>query len=549
MRRLILPVLVLVVLLAGAGGGYYFYSTARSSTPKYRTAKANRGAIVSTVSATGTLNAVITVQVGSQISGQIKALYADFNTHVKKGQLIARIDPEIFEAKVNQAKAELESAQAAVLNQQANLERVMAEGENARAAVATAQANVVRDTATVANARRELDRRIDLLKKDLISQSEKDTAQTVFDTTSAQLEASRAQERAARAMLRSTEAQLRVAQAQLQSAEANVRQKRAALAQAQVDLGHTFIRAPVDGMVVSRDVDVGQTVAASLQAPVLFTIAQDLTKMQVDTNVDEADVGRVALDQEITFTVDAFPGQTFYGRIMQIRKAPRTIQNVVTYTVVVGVSNPDLKLLPGMTANVKIVTAQRSDALKIPNAALRFRPSGAVADQVAQGSQPQGEGEARAGGHGNLRGTLVKELKLTPEQQAKLDDLMTELRQKLISLRGQQLPERERQAQTDTIRQESRKRIRLFLTEEQRTRFDELVAFQEKARAGETRGRVWILGKDGQPRGVDLVLGITDGSSMEVLRGDLREGSEVIIGMASQPRNSGGRGGGLRLGF
>ncbi|MBI4562917.1 MAG: HlyD family secretion protein, partial [Candidatus Rokubacteria bacterium] len=307
MKSRALVFLVLVVLTAGATGTY-FYTQSRGSTPRYRFAKVERGPITATVSATGNLNAVITVQVGSQISGQIKELYADFNSPVKKAQIIARIDPETFEAKVKQVTAELEAARAAVLNQEAQVERARADVENARAARAGAQAQTAKAQVALLDTKRDLDRKSDLLKKELIAQSEKDTAQAAYDSALALLEAARAQEQALASAIRAVEAQLKVAEAQLQAALAQVRQREAQLEQAQVDLEHTVIRAPVDGVVVSRNVDVGQTVAASLQAPTLFTIAQDLTRMQVDTYVDEADIGQIRLGQRATFTVDSFPG-------------------------------------------------------------------------------------------------------------------------------------------------------------------------------------------------------------------------------------------------
>src|SRR5262245_46269675 len=429
MKRVALAVLALCVLGGLAFGGYGL-SAIRGQATKFRTAKVDKGAVVATACATGNVNAVTTVQVGSQVSGQIKDLFVDFNTPVKKGQLIARLDPEIFQAKVNAARADVESAQAAVLNQQANVEkmraeienvrastvtaeanveRMQADVENARAAIATAQANVAREAATAINARRELERRVDLLQRQLIAQSEKDQAQTAADTAQAQLEASRAQERAGQAALRSAQAQLlamksqakaaeaqlasaqaalRVAEALLKSAEATVRQKHAALDQARVDLEHTEIRAPVNGVVVSRSVDTGQTVAASLQAPTLFTIAEDLTRMQVETAVDEADIGRLREGMAASFTVDAFSGRTFRGEIVQIRKAPQVVQNVVTYTTVIAVANPDRILMPGMTANVRIQVDRRDDTLRVPNAALRFRPPGDASGPPADAPAP-----------------------------------------------------------------------------------------------------------------------------------------------------------------
>ncbi|MGH7262632.1 MAG: efflux RND transporter periplasmic adaptor subunit [Candidatus Rokuibacteriota bacterium] len=393
MRRRLLTLFFIAVVAVGATAAW-FYAQGRGAIPKYRFAKAEKGPLTATVSATGNLNAVITVQVGSQVSGQIRQLFADFNSPVKKGQLIARIDPDIFEAKVNQAKGDLEAAAATVLNQRALVERARADVENARAAVAVGRAQTAKAQVALLDAKRDLVRKTELLKKELIALSDMDTSQANYDSAAAQIEANRAQEQALAAAVRSGEAQFMVAEAQLKTAEAQVRQKKAALDQAQVDLDRTYIRAPVDGVVVSRNVDVGQTVAASLQAPTLFTIAQDLTQMQVDTNVDEADVGRIELGQRATFTVDSFPGQTFSGEVVQIRKAPQVVQNVVTYDVVVSAQNKELKLLPGMTANVRILVDQKPSVLKVPNAALRFRPQGMEPD----GAPRDGAGQAPARG-------------------------------------------------------------------------------------------------------------------------------------------------------
>ncbi len=391
-RRKVTFVSVLSVLILGGAGGFYMFGSGKGNT-SFRTAPVERGDVQSTISATGTLNAVITVQVGTQVSGTIKELMVDYNSRVKKGMLIARIDPATFEAKVNQAKADLESARAAVLNQQAAVAK-------AEADVATAKANVAKEDVAERDAKIKADARVRLFQEGGISQEELDTARATQDSAQAQVEA-------AQASLRASQAALEVSRAMLTAAEATVRQKQAVLAQTQVDLDNSEIRAPVDGVVVARNVDVGQTVAASLQAPTLFLIAQDLTKMQVDTNVDEADVGRVTLDQEVTFTVDSFPGQTFRGRVVQVRQAPQVVQNVVTYDTVVAVGNPELKLMPGMTANVKILVARRDNTLLVPNAAFRVRvdvapsagssgsqagsPTGQRGPQASAGSRPSGQ--------------------------------------------------------------------------------------------------------------------------------------------------------------
>lgn len=536
MRRRLLT-LAVILFVAAAATGAWLYAQGRGATPRYRLARAERGPLTATVSATGSLSAVITVQVGSQVSGQIQALHADFNSPVKKGQLIARIAPEIFEAKVGQARAELESAQAAVLNQTANVERARADLENARAALAGARAQTAKAEVARLDARRDLERKSDLLKKELIAQSEKDTAQATYDSAAAQVEAARAQEEALASTIRSVAAQLRVAEAQLQAAHAQVKQRRAALDQALVDLDHTLIRAPVDGVVVSRNVDVGQTVAASLQAPTLFTIAQDLTRMQVDTSVDEADIGRIRAGDRVSFTVDAFPGEAFEGRVVQIRKAPQVVQNVVTYNVVVGVRNPSLRLLPGMTANVRIVVDDKPSVLKIPNAALRFRPQGVEAETGARPAPaaPPSAPAARPTPEA-VRARLVKELGLSPEQERRLDPILQESRQELLALRGLDLPEGERRARARKLRDAARERIRALLTPEQRARYAGMAAAEEGSAASQgASGRVWVLGADGKPKAVSLRLGITDGTSTEVLDRALAEGQEVIVGSAERP--------------
>ena len=486
------------VLAALATAGYVF-STNRTPATRFRTATVDRGTIVATVSATGALAAVTTVQVGSQVSGQIREVLVDFNSPVRRNQLIARIDPDVFQAKLNAATADLESAQAQVLNQranvekvradventraaaataEANVERMRADVENARAVIATAQANVTRDAATTSNARLELDRRMDLARQELISKSERDQAQTAFDTAQAQLEATRAQERAGQAALRSSQAQLvagesqaraakaqvasaqatlQVAEAQLKAADATVRQKQAALEQTRLDLVHTEIRAPVDGVVVSRTIDPGQTVAASLQAPTLFTIAQDLTRMQVEAAVDEADVGRLREGMSAVFTVDAFPGRTFRGEISQIRKAAQVVQNVVSYTTVITVPNPDRiaasrhdgeRACAGRPAGGRApgdqcgapVPAARGERRRAGCRAAgshRRRRSG----RPGAGRRGGRSGRRRVGGGGGglreMRATLVRDLALTPEQQTKLDAIFEEARQAFAAARAQ----------------------------------------------------------------------------------------------------------------
>lgn len=316
-RRWLWPAIALTILLGGAVS-YYLRKGHSEPTVRYETAKLTRGPVEAKVTATGTLSALVTVDVGTQVSGRVAELYVDYNSPVKKGQVIARIDPQLFKAALEQARANTLSA---------------------AAAVAKAKAEAF-------NAGRQLTRSKQLREQNLIAQADLDTAEATAQSAAAQVQAA--------------EAQLAQAKAQRNTAEVN--------------LAYTEIVAPVSGVVISRSVSVGQTVAASLQAPVLFTIAEDLRRMQVDTSVAEADVGKLKPGMKAGFTVDAYPGERFEGSIRQIRNAAQTVQNVVTYDAVIDVENPELKLKPGMTANVTFVYADQKDVLRIPNTALRFRP-------------------------------------------------------------------------------------------------------------------------------------------------------------------------------
>jgi HlyD family secretion protein len=333
-------------------GGYVFFNGERKIPVRYRTASVEKAAIVSIITATGTINPITTVQVGSQVSGMIESLHADFNSKVRAGQVVARIDPFPYRARRDQAEANL---------------------ANANASVAKARTDL-------AQRKREMDRTKALVGQQFVSQNEMDVALTAYEG----------------------------AAAQLKLAEAAVKQAAAALEAAELDLKYTVIRSPVDGVVISRQVEVGQRISANFSIPTLFLIAEDVTKMQVDTNVSEADIGGITEGKEASFTVDAYPGELFHGKVRQVRNAPINIQNVVTYDVVVEVENPNFRLKPGMTANVSIVVARRDDTLKVPNAALRFTPgnrdvrpsSGAAAPAP---SSLVGERSIGASGDGRLK--------------------------------------------------------------------------------------------------------------------------------------------------
>jgi len=349
-RRRLLWLLVVPVLLAGG----FFLLRGRGAATQFTIGTIDRGDIVEVVGATGTLEAVTTVQVGSQVSGTIQSLYADFNSTVKKGQVIARLDPSILQARLGQAEA----------------------------SVLSAQANVDRSRATVEDTRQKYERAKELAATKLIAETDLETAKSNYDGAVASLKASQAAE---------------------SQAVANLNQSK-------VDLSHTIIDTPIDGVVISRNVDVGQTVAASFQAPVLFVIANDLARMRVNAAVDEADVGRVREGQEVVFHVDAFPEREFKGTVEQVRLNPTTVSNVVSYNTIVAVDNRDLLLRPGMTATVSIVVRKAENALRLPASALRFRPEGyqrptgsaaaatATGQRAATGTRPQGQGGGRPGG-------------------------------------------------------------------------------------------------------------------------------------------------------
>ena len=372
------------VIIVGGVGGYILWGR-RATSEEYITAKIERGAIRNTVSATGTLQAVTTVQVGSQVSGTISALYADFNSNVHKGQVVAQLDPRIYEAQLASQRANLEQARANLADAEARVIAAKAAIETQRAGVSGANANLAALKAQRDDAQSLLRRQEALAKGGLIPERDLESARTNYNAAEARYNQAAAQLDQARVSERmSASSGVAQAEAQVKQARAQVQQTEASLKLAEVNLSHTTITSPIDGVVVSRNVDKGQTVAASLSAPTLFTIANDLTQMQVIANIDQADIGVINQSNRVNFTVDAFPGLNFGGTINQIRLNPQNVQNVVTYNVVIDVRNPDLKLKPGMTANLTMTIAERNDALKIPNAAMRFRPQGMTPEKMRE---------------------------------------------------------------------------------------------------------------------------------------------------------------------
>ena len=523
-RRLLL--VFAVVTLAGAGGFWMWGRNAAAA--EYLTARVERGNLRNTVTATGAVQAVTTVQVGSQASGTISALYADFNSAVRKGQVIAQLDPSTAQAQVSQARANLAQAQAGlqqaraglvasragvsssragVSDAQAKASAAGSTAQNQLAGVASAEANVTVLKAQLDDAASVLRQEESLLRSGVISQRQFETAQTALKTAEArynqavaQLNQARLSERSAasagqaqaaaqiqqsQSQVEQSQAQVGQAQAQVLNAQAQVEQARAALQLAEVNLAHTTIRSPIDGVVVSRDVDVGQTVAASLSAPTLFTIAQDLTAMQVIANIDQADIGLVEQAKGVRFDVDAFPGQEFTGAIQQIRLNPVNAQNVVTYNVVIDVKNPEQKLKPGMTANLTITIDERANVVKVPNAALRFTPQ-LTEEQRAQMRAARGASQGGGTGQGGER---------RARRQQGADG-----------------------AQGDAATAQGEGGGRGGVTPS-----------SSPVLAGQLR-RVWVLdaNKQAQPRRIKI--GLTDGAATEIVEGELQEGDVVITG-------------------
>ena len=490
-------------LIIGAAGvavlavaAFYFWGN-QAGAAQYLTAKVERGNLRNTVTATGTLQAVTTVQVGSQASGTISSLSADYNSVVKKGQVIAQLDPAVPKAQVDQARANLQQAQASlqqahaavanshagVSDAQARAQGASSTAQNNQAGVAGAQANLAVLKAQQDDALSYLNQQEALLKSGVIAQRDVDVAQTAYQTAKAKYDqgvaqldqAKLSQQMAAGSGIASSQAQVQQSQAQVQqsqasvsAAEAQVQQAQAALQLAEVNLAHTTITSPIDGIVVSRDVNVGQTVAASLSAPTLFTIANDLTKMQVIANIDQADIGLVENAKSVKFSVDAFPGKDFDGKIEQMRLNPQTVQNVVTYNVVIDVDNPEQKLKPGMTANLTITIDERNNVLKVANAALRFTPQDASAQRTPSGnSNWQGRRQSNGNATDSTGSRNGADVQFAPATAPVL--------------------------------------------------------------AGQTR-IVWVLGQDGKPERRRIKVGLTDGASTEVMEGNLVEGEMVITG-------------------
>ena len=509
-------VVALVAMAGVVAIGFGFRST-QSSAAQYMTARVERGNLRNTVTATGTLQAVTTVLVGSQASGTISALNADFNSRVKKGQVIAQLDPSEAQAQVISARANLEQARAGLAQARAAVLQSRAGVGNAQAQTVAAKSTVQNQAAGVLSARANLAvmkaqsddalaflrQQESLLRAGVIAQREYDIANTAYKSAQARHEQAAAQlnqamlsEQSAtqagmaqsQSQVQQSQAQVQQSQAQVQAAEAQVQQAQAALQLAQISLQQTTITSPIDGVVVSRDVDVGQTVAASLSAPTLFTIANDLTQMQVIANIDQADIGLVEQAKGVQFTVDAFPSQSFTGKIQQIRLNPVNTQNVVTYNVAIEVSNPEEKLKPGMTTNLTFTIDERNNVLRVPNAALRFTPQDANTERTGNGQRQRGGANGQDGQRGSRR-----------------------------SSQGQEAADAGGNAAEQNRAQSGGQRASNFAPP------------SAPVLPGQTR-IIWVMGQDGKSERRRITVGLSDGSATEVVEGNLQEGDTVITG-------------------
>lgn len=485
---------VAIVALLGAGAWYWTTRKSDGAESAYRTATVERGDIRVAISATGTLSAISTVTVGSQISGQVTDVLVDYNSEVKKGQVLARIDPSTYEAQIEQGNAQ----------------------------IASAQANLRQAQATLANAEIDYTRKAGLGRQQLVAQSDVDLARAARDQ----------------------------ARAQVNAAQASIRQQTASTQTTRVNLDRTVIRSPVDGVVLTRTIEPGQTVAASLQAPELFTIAEDLSKMKIELAVDEADIGQVKVGQSVSFTVDAFADRQFRGQVQQVRLSATTTSNVVTYPVVVSVDNSDGTLLPGLTVNAEIEVSKRDNILKVSNAALRYKPTG---EQAAAGAPAQGAplaGQNRGGGVSDDLVRVAASLQLKPQQQAAFDTALAAMRERQAARMAQAqqrggasmfggpgggprsggnaggggaMQAQMRQRMADRMQQDFAP-FRATLDEAKKQRWDGELRTLLAAK----RAPIYLL-VDGRPEMVQVRVGASDGTSTEV-SGAVKEGDVVVVG-------------------
>jgi HlyD family secretion protein len=566
----------LVFLLLVAGLGAWAFASRKNgegdeSGARYRVEAVGRGAIVASVSATGTVTPTTTVIVGSQLSGQVVEILADYNSEVKAGQVLARLNRDTLLARRDAARADLAQARAARQLTDAQAEKTRADLRKAEAQQSDMQAQLARAEALLVDAETTFERQNSLKARGIATDVTLQSATTQRATQGAAKRSAEAQIASSRAQIAALEADLKVVEAQKLSGDALIAKAEAQVRQIEVDLANSEIKAPVDGVVIQRNVELGQTVAASLQSPTLFLVAQNLRLIEIYVNVDESDVGRVRPGQEVEFTVNAYMARTFRGRVKQIRLGSQTVQNVVIYTTIVAVPNDDMALLPGMTANLRIFTERKGDVLRVPNAALRWQPASAArnAGWSSGGPPPEplGGGEdpagpfaagpaaAGAGFQGQMLAELKAELALTPAQMEEAGKLARAMRTEIQAAGSDPAARREA---ARAARQTFSRALEALLEPAQREKYK---AFQEARRgrggpgnAGPGRnatagtpGRVHVLDERGNPRVVELRLGATDGAFTEILGGTLTPEDRVIVG-AVAPKSA-QRGSAFRFGF
>ncbi len=562
MPRLLL--LIGAVVLAG-GGLWYGVGQSRSSAgPEmaWRTATVERGSIIAAVSATGAINPTATAIVGSQVSGQVLEIMADYNSQVKAGDILARLNAEQTSARLDGARADLAQAKAQLEIQKSQIDKVRADILKLGATRADAMANVKKADATVADAQKTLERQTALNNRQIASEVTLQQARLQSQTQAAVRDQAMAQTRVVDATEQALAAELKVAQSQLLSIGAQIAQREAMVRQIEVDIRNSEIRSPVDGIVIQRNIELGQTVAASLQAPTLFLVAQDMTKIEIYANVDEADVGRVKDGQEVTFSVTAFPAREFTGKVKTVRLGSQTLQNVVIYTAIIEVPNTDLALKPGMTATLRIFTERRENVLRLSNAALRWRPPGeqpnaAPAQPAAmpnpfaappQAGGPQGGGAP--GGQGQGRQFLERigtELKLDDTQKKALETIAREVRQSAAAAGPADTPEARRERGRQSAL-DIGERLKPLLKPEQAILFEAWRAERAGVRvagANGVPGRIYMVDTEGRAGLVAVRLGATDGTNTEIISG-IADGQKAIIGGGAKAKSS-GFGGGSRI--
>jgi HlyD family secretion protein len=512
MKKRFSLILIIVILVGGAFLWVKFYGKGEASKQEFKLASVSKGNIQAIVTSTGRLNPLNTVKVGTQVSGNIKEIYVDFNFLVKRDQVIALIDPAIYAAQVAQEKAQL-------LKAKMQLEERKKDIDAAEAGIKSAEAQLTSSQATFREAGLRYNRLSNL--GDTVAASDLDSAQAVRDNAKGAVEV-------AKAKILTAKAQLMSVIAQKKGVEALIAERQAALNLAEIKLEYCTIRSPINGVVISRDVDVGQTVAATLQSPVLFSIAEDLARMQVEIDVSEGDVGQIREGQDVIFTVDAFPEKEFKAKVREVRNVATNIQNVVTYEIVADVDNDALLLRPGMTANVSIVVAKVNDVLKIPNAALRFKPPGEVKEAKSGKSPPVKEGR--------LYKNTVEKVGLDTKQSEAFVKIIEQAGQKLRAAYA--LPEEDRDLEQawKNFFTEALTHLYKILRKDQYGKFRSYVAelkeTEEKKRLYKGRwAKVYVPGEGGKPQVLKIMAGISNDDETQVVSGDLREGDKVIVGL------------------